>query len=70
MSFVEETCYHAIMTGIYNDELREKVLSQAMMGNVKNLSTLLEYAATEEAAKCKKSINNVAGLKKNVKQHK
>ena len=41
-SFLEETCYHAVLTGFLSDDLHEKVLTQAIMGIVKNLPTLLE----------------------------
>ena len=66
VSFLEETCYHAVLTGILNDDLREKILTQAMMGTVTNLPTLLEYAAAEESAKQKTPPRNVAAIKKNL----
>ena len=64
MSFLEETCYHAVLTGILSDDLREKVLTQAMVGTVKNLPTLLEYTAAEEASKQKSPPRNVNAVRK------
>ena len=52
-SFLEETCYHVVMSGISDIDLNEKVLTQAMLGNVKDLSSLLNYVAAEESAKYK-----------------
>ena len=62
ISFTEETCYHVVLAGIHNEELREKILSQAMVGSVKNMSTLLEYAAAEEAAKQKSPPRTVSAM--------
>ena len=53
ISFTEETCYHVVLAGIYEETLREKILTQAMVGSVKNLPTLIEYATAEESAKQK-----------------
>ena len=64
VSFLEETCYHAVLTGILNDDLREKVLTQAMIGTVTNLPTLLEFTAAEEASKQKTPSRNVNAVKK------
>lgn len=62
VSFTEETCYHVVLAGIHNEELREKVLTQAMVGSVKNLSTLIEYATAEESSKHKTPTRTVAGI--------
>ena len=35
VSFVEETCYHVVLTGIHDNEMKEKVLAQAMLGSIK-----------------------------------
>ena len=48
VSFLEETCYHAVLTGILSDDLREKVLTQAMVGTVK---TSLRYLNTLQQKK-------------------
>ena len=41
------------MAGIASAELKEKILTQAMMGTVKDLPTLIEFATAEESAKVK-----------------
>ena len=64
VSFLEETCYHVVMTGINNEDLKEKVLTQAMIGSVKNLSSLIEYAIAEESAKQKTPPRNLAALER------
>ena len=64
VSFLEETCYHVVMSGLANPELREKVLTQAMLGNVTNLSTLLSYTAAEESAKLKNNLNEIGAINK------
>ena len=51
VSFLEETCYHVVMTGLLSDDIRGKVLTQAMMGTVKDLPTLVEFVTAEESAK-------------------
>ena len=50
VSFIEETCYHVVMTGIRDEDLKEKILTQAMIGNMKDLPTLIEYGAAEESS--------------------
>ena len=53
ISFVDETCYHVVLAGLNDADLREKVLTQAMLGTVKDLATLLSYTTAEESAKIK-----------------
>ena len=62
ISYLEETCYHVVMSGINNQELREKVLTQAMLGVVKDLPTLLSFTSAEESARMKDSIHGVAAV--------
>ena len=64
VSFVEETCYHVTMAGLINEELRKKVLTQAMLGTVKDLPTLLNFTSAEESSKQKTSLTEVANLSK------
>ena len=53
VSFVDETCYHVVLSGIADCEMKEKILTQAMLGTVNNLTTLLNYTTAEESAKTK-----------------
>ena len=65
VSYLEETCYHVVMTGLGDADLREKVLTQAMLGNVKDLSTLLNYVTAEESARAQTGVHSqVSGLRK------
>ena len=40
VSYLEETCFHVVMSGLIDQNLREKVLTQAMLNTVKDLPTL------------------------------
>ena len=62
VSFTEETCYHVVLTGVHNEELKEKILTQAMVGSVKNMPTLLEYVAAKEAAKQSSPPRNISAV--------
>ena len=64
VSFLEETCYHTVITGILDDDLRQKILTQAMTGTVKDLPTLLEFAAAEEASRQKTPVRSVNAIQK------
>ena len=70
VSFEEETCYHVTMTGIRHEELKEKILTQAMIGGVKDLPSLLEYATAEESAKLRHPVRAVAAVTKQGSQKK
>ena len=69
ISYLEETCYHVVMSGISNQELREKVLTQAMLGVVKDLPTLLSFTSAEESARMKDSIHGVAAVQEKKQQN-
>ena len=62
VSFVEETCFHVVLTGLLDQDIKEKVLTQAMVGNVKDLPTLVEYVSAEESARQKAPPRNVAAM--------
>ena len=62
VSFIEETCCYVVMTGIHSEDLKEKVLTQAMIGNVKDLASLIEYAVAEESAKQKTPPRSLAAI--------
>ena len=53
VSFLEETCFHVVMAGIADSDMKEKILTQAMLGIVKDLPTLLSYATAEESSRQK-----------------
>ena len=65
--YLEETCYHVVMSGLSDQDLREKVLAQAMLGTVKDLPTLLNYVTAEESARAKSGVhenNQVNGIRR------
>ena len=67
VSFMEETVYHVVMSGISDKDLREKVLTQAMLTNVKDLPTLLNYVTAEESARVTTGVHdlsNISGLRR------
>ena len=49
-SYLDETCYHVVMSGLLDHDLKEHVLTQAMLGTVKDLPTLLMFVMAEESA--------------------
>ena len=60
VSFVDETCYHVVLAGIADSEMREKIITQAMLGTVNDLTTLLNYTTAEESAKTKSPPQEIA----------
>ena len=48
---MEETVYHVVMSGIIDKDLKEKVLTRAMLTNVRDLSSLLNYVTAEGSAR-------------------
>ena len=53
VSYLEETCYHVVIAGLNDPDLKDKVLTQAMLGSVTDLPSLLNFTAAEESAKLK-----------------
>ena len=63
ISFVEETCYHVVLAGLYDSEMRDRALTQAMLGSIKDLPSLLNFTTAEESA-CQ-SIPQVGAMQRN-----
>ena len=51
VSFVEETCYHVVLAGLQDTDMRDRALTQAMLGTIKDLPSLLNFAIAEESAR-------------------
>ena len=51
------------MSGLSDPTLKEKVLTQAMLGTVKDLTTLMNYATAEESSKKKHPAKEVVYMK-------
>ena len=65
---MDETCYHVVMAGLSDSELKEKVLTQAMPGTVKDLPKLLAFANAKESARTKHPSKEIAAMQqKNIK---
>ena len=62
VSFIDETCYHVVLAGLHDVGLREKVLTQAMLGTVTDLTSLINYAAAEESSKVKSQVHEVGNV--------
>ena len=54
---MEETCHHMVMSGLLEQDLKEKVVTQAMLNTVKDLSTLPNCVTTEESACAKTGVH-------------
>ena len=52
ISFLEDTCYNIVLTGLHCSDMRDRALTQAMLGTVKDLATLVNYCTAEESGKC------------------
>ena len=57
VSFMEETCYHVVMLGLLEQDLKEKVVTQAMLNTMKDLPTLLNYVTAEESSHAKTGVH-------------
>ena len=64
VSFVEETCFHVVMSGIADSDMKEKILTQAMLGVVKDLPSLLSYASAEESSRIKENTREIGAFHK------
>ena len=56
------------MAGLSDPELKEKVLTQAMLGTVKDLPTLLAFANAEESARTKHPSKEIAAMRQTNKK--
>ena len=51
VSYIEETCYHVVMSGLADQDMKDRALTQAMLGVIKDLPSLLNFTTAEESAK-------------------
>ena len=52
VSFLEDTCYNIVLSGLHDSNMRDRALTQAMLGTVTDLVTLVNYCTAEESGKC------------------
>ena len=64
VSFMEETCFHVAIAGLIDEDIKEKVSTEAMVGTVKDLSSLIEYVSAEESSKQKSPSRNISAIQK------
>ena len=51
VSYIEETCYHVVMAGLVDADMKDRALTQAMLGAISDLPTLVNFATAEESAR-------------------
>ena len=69
VSFLEETVYHVVLAGLRDRELQEACTTQALLGNVKNISTLIEFCTAKESGQLSAS-GTVGAVKSSYKSGK
>ena len=50
VSFLEKTVYNMALAGIYNIGMKERVLSSAIQGMIKDTASMVEFCTAEESA--------------------
>ena len=58
-----ETCYHVGISGLADPDMKDRALTTAMLGHVKDLANLVTYCTAEESGKCAVS-STVGGMRK------
>ena len=46
---MEETVYHVVMSGLKDQDLKDQTMTQAMLGNIIDLKTLVDYCTAAES---------------------
>ena len=49
VSYLEEKCYHVVLAGLWDRDLQERCNAQALLKNIKDLSSLVQFCAAEES---------------------
>ena len=62
VSYLEETVYHVVLAGIRDRELQEACTTQALLGNIKDINTLVEFCTAKESGQLGTS-GTVGGMK-------
>ena len=63
VSFCEETCYHKVLSGLSDQSMKERALTQAMMGSIKDLESLVKWCTADEAGRLANPGMSVGRLK-------
>lgn len=51
VSFSDETCYHQVLAGLSDQSMKERALTQAMMGTITDLDSLVKWCTADEAGR-------------------
>ena len=65
VSYQDETCFNVVLSGLHDQDMKDRALTQAMLGTVKDLPTLATYCTAEESGKC---LSTVAGVRSSYKK--
>ena len=69
VSYLEETVYHVVLAGIRDRELQEACTTQALLGNIKDITTLVEFCTAKESGQLGTS-GTVGGMKSSYQSRK
>ena len=64
VSYIEETCYHVVMAGLHDQDMKDRALTQAMLGAIKDLPTLVNFATAEESARKTATKSEISAMNK------
>ena len=62
VSFLEETVYHVVLAGLRDRELQEACTTQALLNNIKDISSLVDFCSAKESGQMSASAT-VGGIK-------
>ena len=57
MTYLEETVYHVVLAGLRDTTLQEVCTTPALLGNIKDISSLVEFCPTKESGQMTASGN-------------
>ena len=62
VSYLEETVYHVVLAGLRDTTLQEACTTQALLGNIKDISSLVEFCTAKESGQMT-AASTVGGLR-------
>ena len=62
VSYLEETGYNVVLAGLRDKDMQEACTTQALLGNIKDIATLVEFCTAKESGQLCSSVT-VGGLK-------
>ena len=69
VNYTEETAYHVVMSGLCDQGMKEKALTQAMMENIKDLNSLVKWCTAEESGKLGTPVSQLAPVRQSTFKH-